>query len=127
MSISRVLSTKYQLYQRPLLCVPMRMLEERFCKPLVESSILSPGTNVIKDLLVFFPFQAFRFSFGLTSGLTEWLGSHKPTNGRRCVAPPWSATAGAHRCALGLAWSNMQGINALESPRALVRAGRSIL
>jgi hypothetical protein len=33
-SISRVLSTKYQLYQRQLLFVPMRMLEQRVCNSL---------------------------------------------------------------------------------------------
>jgi hypothetical protein len=65
-----------------------KLLGLLICKPLVGSSILSTGTNKIKGLQVFFPFKAVRFSFGLTFGLTEWLGSQKPTNGRRRLAPP---------------------------------------
>ena len=57
----------------------MRMLERRFCKPLVGSSILSPGTNKINDLR-----EGGTNDYALWS--TLWSTSHETSDHRRVGA-----------------------------------------
>src|SRR5262249_29455415 len=69
---------RYLGYQKPQQCRVSSAVEQRFCKPLVGSSILSPGTSAIKGLaqsakrfpsqfeLDIAPFRPFQLLQGLT-------------------------------------------------------------